>query len=250
MSDPRPKVDLIEKLKKILKKTEDAGCTPEEAENAFKLASRLMAEHNLEMADLAGGDGTDDLSWLEDDVAEFGRWDLPRSLAWGICHEFFFVEGYQTRVGNRKGLRFFGTAANVEAAKFTFAALLDAFERLFAEYRAASGCPTSERRLFTTGVAKGFKEKMKEEREAMEIERDIVAGKAGGSTALVLVSVAERTKSAYKEAHPKHKYGRASFADAKGSASSLDAGYRAGRNLSLRRPVGSSQKGLPGHGDS
>lgn len=268
MSERRPKADVIEKLRAILKKTEERGATPAEAETAFRMASRLMAEHNIEMAELDGTEGPDDISWLEDDVADFGKWSLAQNLAYGICREFFFVEGYTTwkhvPVGKptefqgktyretkaRKFLRFFGTAANVEAAKFTFTALLDAFDRLFVEYRAKTGCPAAERRLFISGVAKGFREKMKEEREATEIERDVVQGRASGSTALVLVSVAERTKAAYKEAHPKMGKSRTVIAEPTGSRSSLEAGYRAGRSLSLRRAVGSSQKGLPGHGDS
>ncbi|MGO9180794.1 MAG: DUF2786 domain-containing protein [Candidatus Limnocylindrales bacterium] len=47
----RPNEGRVAKIRKILTKTEDAGCTQEEAEAAFALATRLMAEHNLEMSD-------------------------------------------------------------------------------------------------------------------------------------------------------------------------------------------------------
>lgn len=69
----RPNADVIDKIRKILKKTEEAGCTQQEAENAFKLASRLIAEHNLSMAEIEKEDGqADDISWLEDDALEHG----------------------------------------------------------------------------------------------------------------------------------------------------------------------------------
>lgn len=265
----RPREGVIERIRGLLSKTEENGCSQAEAETAFKLASRIMAEHNIEMAEIEAGEGVpDDISWLEDDVADMARWSLEQNLAYGIVKEFFFIEGFFTRrmvdVGKptyhggkayyeqkpRKSLRFFGTATNVEAAKFTFVALIDAFGRLFEEYRRRSGCAPSERRLFIAGVAQGFSEKMRDERRAMEIERDITRGKASGSTAIVLAGVQERTVRAYKEAHPDMRKSRASFSAPKGSQSSLDAGYAAGRSLSLNRALGgesarSNTKGLP-----
>ncbi|WP_158633763.1 DUF2786 domain-containing protein [Tautonia sociabilis] len=253
----RPKEDVIDRVRRLLAKTEENGCTRAEAESAFRMASRIMAEHNIAMAEVEARDGRpDDISWLEDDVIDTGRWSLEMNLAYGIVREFFFVEGFfvrrtawagepargrgEARRGQtpRKVLRFFGTATNVEAARFTFTALIDAFDRLFAEHRRASGCAASERRLFVSGVAQGFAEKMRDERRAMEIERDLAAGRASGSTAIVLASVQERTVRAYKEAHPDMKKSRTTFAAPRRSQSSLDAGYAAGRSLSLNRALG------------
>jgi|GEM_PF-2642026 len=39
---------LIDKIRALLAKTEENGCTPEEAESAFAMAQRLMAKHSIE----------------------------------------------------------------------------------------------------------------------------------------------------------------------------------------------------------
>jgi hypothetical protein len=257
----RPKDDIIERIRKLLTKTEANGCSKDEAESAFKVASRLMAEHNLDMAEIEEKDGPSSESFIEADAADTGKWTLEMNLAYGIVSEFFFVQGYFDRrtvkVGpvtyyngeptketkERKVLIFFGTRTNVDAARFTYTALLQAFDRLFVEYRARSGCPIGDRRLFITGVAHGFSQKMRDERRAMEIERDITRGKSSGSTALVLASIAERTKLAYREAHPGHKKGNVRFGETTGSQSSLEAGIAAGKALNLNRAIGGSSQG-------
>ena len=243
----RPKADVIERVRKLLAKTVENGASQAEAENAFKMASRIMAEHNLDMAEFDDkGNGQDDISWFEQDVFDTARWSLEMNLAYGIVSKYFFIEAHfaWVRLSDRrvKRLYFFGTPTNVEAAKFTFNALLDAFDGLFRDYRKRSRCDASERRIFIAGVAQGFAEKMDEERKAMEIERDLVQGKTSGSTALVLASVKDRTVQAYKEAHPDVKETRVTFAATRGSQSALDAGYAAGRSLNLNRALGGDDR--------
>ncbi len=245
----RPKADVIEKIRKILSKTEEAGCTTEESQAAFQMASRIMAEHNLDMAEIESGEGGEQ-SWLEDDVLETGRWSLEQNCAYGIASEFFFVKGIfgykHSSARQRRVLRFFGRPNNVASAKWVFGALLDAFDRLFAEYRRQHGAPASDRRLFVTGVAGGFREKMKDERRAVEVERDLVQGKTSGSTALALRSVMDETTEEFERTH-KTKTARSNFATVSGSQSAFDAGHNAGRKLELRRAIGDSgRKGITG----
>jgi hypothetical protein len=47
--------DIVERIRKILAKTEEAGCTQAESEAAMAMASRLMAEHNLSMSEVTKG---------------------------------------------------------------------------------------------------------------------------------------------------------------------------------------------------
>lgn len=257
MSEERNKESLIERVRKILLKTEQAGCTADESEAAFALASRIMAEHNLSMDEVEKREGGEQ-SWIDDDVMDTGRWSLEDNLAYGIVHRHFFVEGYfSARFVNgkhRKLLRFFGRPDNVATAKWTFNALLDAFDRLFNEYRARTGAPATDRRIFISGVASGFSQKIEDERKAMEVERDLMQGKASGSTALALTGIREQTQLAYKEHHAfafkkdgTKKSGTTRFASVTGSASAFEAGQRAGQSLNLNRAIGGSQrKGLTG----
>ena len=144
MSEENAKSNVIERVRKILAKTEDSGCSPAEAERAFAIASRIMAEHNLDMSEVEQKeDGSQ--SWTEDDVFETGRWTLEDNLAYGIVQRHFFVEGFFgcSHAGGtrRKVLRFFGQPQNVEAAKWAFNSLHEAFDRLFGEYRRKTGAP-------------------------------------------------------------------------------------------------------------
>jgi Protein of unknown function (DUF2786) len=252
LSEEQAKNDVIERVRKILSKTEKSGCTPEEAQLAFQKASRILAEHNLEMADIEQKEAGSE-SWTEDDVYESGKWTLEDNLAYGIVRRHFFVEGFfmgkWANGKHRKVLRFFGRPHNVETGKWAFNALHDAFDRLFGEFRKRTGAPATDRRIFISGVASGFAEKMNEERLAMQIERDLVGGKSSGSTALAVVSLEEQTTLAYRAAHSsffkkdgKAKGRASSFDGLTGSNSALAAGYQAGRQLSLNRSLGGSQR--------
>ena len=93
--------------------------------------------------------------------------------------------------------------------------------------------------MYVAGVAEGFRRKLEEERQAMEIERDLTKGTSGG-TALALRGVADETLAQYKKAHPEiaNKHSRARFAELAGSKGTLAAGVEAGRRLNLNKAVG------------
>jgi Protein of unknown function (DUF2786) len=236
------KAEVIEKVRKILSKTtEQSGCSEAEAGAAFRKASAIMAEHNLSMDEITVKDATDnDESWIEADVFETGRWSLENNLAWGIAKEFFFIEGFFDRKGNQKVLRFFGKRENVETARWVFNSLLASFERLWHHYRITHGVDASERRLFVSGVARGFSDKLREERQAMAMERDIVKGSRSGSTELALTNIQALTEAKYREKHPGGKPSKGHFAELGGSTSTLAAGMAAGRKLNLNRAIGES----------
>jgi Protein of unknown function (DUF2786) len=251
LSEDNAKADVIERVRKILAKTEASGCSEAEAALAFQKASRILAEHNLDMSDVEAKDEGSQ-SWTEDDIYETGRWTLEDNLAHGIVSRYFFVEGFfagkWANGKHRKVLRFFGQPHNVATARWAFSALQEAFDRLFNEWRQRTGGPASDRRMFIAGVASGFDEKMRDERKAMEIERDLVQGKSNGSTALAVVSISEQTRLAYRAAHAsffhkdgKQKGSKIKFDAVTGSNSALAAGYQAGRNLELNRAIGGSK---------
>jgi hypothetical protein len=254
----RPRADIIERIRKILKKTEENGCTEVEAQNAFKLASHIMAQYNLTMADVesTGQPDGEEIGWFEEEAYEAGgRWTLEDNYAYFLVKEFFFVEGYiRTRRTNGrtdKRLYLFGKPSNVEVAKWAFGALIDAFDRLFREYRYRTGAPAAERRIFVTGIARGFEDKMREERQALEIQRDMecrAEGKSNGpGTALVLAHIRQKTAAAFAEAHREVGKARSNFSALVGTQGALQAGYNAGRALKLARPIdGESRKALSG----
>lgn len=237
--------DIISRIRKILAKTEQAGCTEAEAATAMATASRLMAEHNLSMSEVETTDSTAAEPWAEEDGHEFRKWTLECSLASGIVKRYFMVEGFitdrWTGSHNVKVYRFFGKQSNVETARWAFASLLEAFDRLFQEHRRRTRCPGRDRRAFVAGVAKGFGDKMAEERETLVDERDVVTGKSGG-TALALRSIEQETQAQLKQKYGKMGTYGGGFAPTRDSGGARNAGYAAGRKLNLARPIGQSTR--------
>jgi hypothetical protein len=238
--------NLIDRIKKILSKTEEAGCTPQEAEAAFAMASKLMTEHNLSMEDvrLSGEEVKEE--WANETAGTFGHWTLAHNYAFAIAKEFCFVEGmftyrYPEGASNaRKVFHLFGTKENVAAGRFMFTALLEAFDRLWLDHRSRTGDPASSKRLYVVGVASGFTIRMRDERKAVEAERDLLQAKPSGSTALAVISIAQRTREQHIQQHfggkePKARSGK--YAETRGSHSTFEAGVRDGKQLSLHRSI-------------
>ena len=230
----KPKDDIVAVIRKILSRTEQNGCTPAEAEVAFAMAARKMAEHNLTMEDVRVSEHGEE-SWLEEDVEHVMRWNLEDNLCYGILKEFYFVEAILNPLPDGgKVFRIFGTPENVAIGRFIWSALHASFERCWCMYRYLNKRPASERRLFITGMANGFSSKLRDERAAMIMERDIVKGKG---TALALTSIKEKTLAAFKAANPRTKTKRGGFSDPTGDRSTLKAGVEAGRALKLQRAL-------------
>jgi hypothetical protein len=137
-----------------------------------------------------------------------------------------------------------GKQSNVETAKWAFNALIDAYDRLWVDYRRRTHAPASDRRAFVAGVSRGFTDKMSEERQTLQDEQDILRGTGG--TALALLNVQQQTQEAFKAAYPKLGTSRTSFTGTRDSGGARQAGYAAGRALNLSRPIGQSRpKGFP-----
>jgi hypothetical protein len=228
---------IIARLRKILSRTTEAGCTPAEAEAAFAMAGRLMAEHELTMDHVQAHGGTDEEAFTTeqggDDVA---RWSSERDWAAWIVQKYFFVNTFRSDryINGRKVIRqfFFGTPTNIETARWVYRAVLDAFDRLWADYKRATGAGRADRRAYTLGITRGFMDKLKEERRVLDAERALM-GRTG--TEIVLASADQKRTIAFEQAHKLRR--RGASAPITGSRSAMDDGYRAGRDLNLARPV-------------
>jgi hypothetical protein len=243
--DDNERAVLVNKVKKILAKTEESGCTAEEAAAAMAKAQALMVEHNLNMAQVSDAEAASAGVMTDTEIDECGRWTNDHDLSACICNRYFFVQSWKATktVDGKKRvfLYFFGTRENIETARWVYGSITSACSRLWKEYRVRNPfVPRTERRTFILGLFHGICDKLTEERQADEIERDIMSGGAVGGTALALADVQTKVALAYREAHPTFKKARKlSFGN--GSESSLKAGYDEGRNLSLNRPIEASK---------
>lgn len=238
---------LLEKIRKILARTEESGCTESEAQSAFAHASRLMTEHNLTNADI--NIGSVEAAWMQGEAVRTGRVSLEMNAAINVIKTYFFVDCYIDRgAGRQFVVKFFGKPENVETAVWTFNALLAACDRLFDDYKHRTRCPQRDRRAFTIGCINGFSSKLKSERDDIERERDAsapiaigsdgAAARVSGGTSLALRDIAQEIKTAMHEAVPTLKTRPTTFRGVRDSGGAGRAGYEAGKALRLNRGIG------------
>lgn len=227
---------LLERLKAILNRTTENGCTEAEAAQAMAMAQKLMIEHNLDMAELHAATGTQEEYTEEDAGFAVSRWSLERELAAGICKKFFLVECYKRiRVSEETGYKrrvnmiFFGTKENIDAARFVFTSLIEAFDRLWHEYRKSKpGVPVRDRRMFVAGVASGFRRKLESERKSVNASRT--------GTEIVITGRERALQENFAKAHPDMP-GPQPMSPLNGSESSFQDGFKEGMRLNLARPI-------------
>jgi hypothetical protein len=240
--------DVIARVRKILARTEEAGCTAAEAEAAYGLASSLMAKHNLDMEEIEQAAGLDGEGWTEAEFHEAGRACSVVGMVAYVCNKFFFVEHYfdyyrDASGRNRVSYKFFGSPTNVETAKFIFVSLLSAIDRLWKDAYHRGRYDRTDRRIFALGIINGYTEKLTAERAAMAKKCDQESGRPG--TALALQSIKDKTLAAFETAQPDLVTSRSPTF--RGSKEAHEAGHEAGRKLNLSRPLGGSggPLGLP-----
>lgn len=224
-------MNILEKIRKILSKTVEAGCTEDEATNAYQLAARLMRDNNITEADLETSE------YVEGDGGEFGTWTYKNDFAFATIKNHYFVEPFLSAVPKNgrtyQKLVIFGTPKDVERARFVYKELLSAYERLFSLYK-KGGAPSSEKRAFILGVHLGYHDRLREENSKsptnqLRIEREMFS--------LVRRSNAARTNDAFSERIAQRKgtmieKKRDAF-KVEGSVDALNHGYAAGRNLNI-----------------
>lgn len=232
---------ILDKVRKLLSKTTEANCTQAEADGAMQAASRLLAQHNLSMADIVSTQSVSADVWTEELTFKTGRWTAIHNLAYGVVSEFCCVKrqfmmssGVQRRIRN---LYLFGLRDNVETAKFMFIVLLGNFDGLWQNYYARSQCDLKDKYSYIFGVAAGFSDKMRAERMKFSVEQDIQDNRASGGTAIMLSSVMEKTELAFRGKHPNLKTANITFGVSNNSDDARNAGYQAGQQLNINRSI-------------
>ncbi len=238
---------LIQKIRKILSKTAEAGCTEEEANSAFALANKLMMEHNITMMEVKASSQTTETVFGEAKATEYGRWTLDIGLATSVVQDFFFVKAVSIpKPGSRRyqNLLFFGTKENAITAKYVYDGMLTAFDTLWINYQKKNRRPANERRTFIRGVTEGFKLKLREERKNLVQQQDIMRGNVG--TEIILRSVQAQTLERFNKLYPMLKNRSVKFTGGRYNSETHAAGINAGKNLNISRPIGRDNSNLKG----
>ena len=197
-----------------------------EAEAAMRQAQRLMLKYNLEAVASAAVRGYR-FRHLGPPLA---RIDAARQVLAGILADHFFVEviwvpSYDPRTG-RDGrlLEACGTPPNLEVAAWVHDFLLETGMRLWREHQVRAGLTGErERRRFLLGVMMGFRGKLEEESARGQEEGLVWRGDPD------------------LEAYLRRRYPRRTGGGRIGyeQTAAYEHGRRAGKQIVLRRPVGS-----------
>ncbi|HEY4160207.1 MAG TPA: DUF2786 domain-containing protein [Polyangiaceae bacterium] len=199
---------VLERIAKLLALAESSN--EHEAAAAMSAAQRMMLKYNLDLA-LSGGAPSYGFRHLGTPT---GRVSEAQRILAGILSDHFFVETiwvpvWRPREGKRGSvLEVCGAPENLELAEYVRAFLLHTAERLFREYRRASGGRAGKRSTFVAGVMTGFRDRLERERKKSQREGLVWVGDA-------------QLASFFKARHPRvrwtrHAVGHGSEAYARG----------------------------------
>lgn len=161
---------LLERIQKLLAKTEENGCTEHEAAAAFAMASRIMAEAGLAMADVLAHDP--EAAHHRAQVAhESARRDFLHDAATGVIAKYFSVRATIIRGERRVRYVLFGLGPDVEAAGFVWCRIVSACEAGWTRFRARFDSHPSARKSYVLGFMMGVEVKIRDQRAALEAER-------------------------------------------------------------------------------
>lgn len=200
------------------------GSSPNEHEArlATAKAAALMLEHNLAMADVNVEGAASGHDYCDEVACEYKR-TVPADVK-SVCSvlmEHFFVHCVTDRRGGDVKLKIFGDRSNVEVAKYVFTYLLRTFRRLAKE----NAIPTYGRPCYASGLARGFSDALKEQRD-----RDF-----GGVRCTALVASKKELTAAAQDFYDcKLRHGRRAIQRDTGHYSQ---GLEHGRSIDLRKGV-------------
>lgn len=212
-----------------------------EREACIQIASKLIAEYQLQECELEVRDGTKDEFYtnMEGDfniLFEAGRASAWKAqLASGVA-DINGLYALQCQVRNssthRRGSRFrvFGRKGDIELAKYMFGFLLETIIELSEMYipgRHMRGV-NPERESWCLGCVHGFLAKMRAEKQYVL--------QAATSTAMVhLANRTAESEAAFFDANPKIKIGSSTGSKAQHNVDAFSSGYKKGQTLSINK---------------
>lgn len=239
MSDDR----MLDKIRKILAKAEDPGCTPAEAEALTEKAAELMAKYGVERAMLAATEPTSDKIMAK-------RFDIENPYGLDKCGLLFRIakplrcNAVRFRRWDAKGARAYymevvGYESDIERVEMLFTSLLvQAAHALAVAEVPYWESATSYRKTWYDGFSGAVNSRLRKAEAAAVRDAEPTTGP---STALVIADRSSAVEQAYKQFFPDVRPGRARNLNGSGQG----AGWRAGQNANLGagRNVGSGASG-------
>jgi hypothetical protein len=193
---------IIERIKKTLNLAENAGATPAEAERAMEQANKLLAKHNLTLADIERG--TKEIL-REEIIIEFKNAPAMRRVANAIAQVYFCEYLFFKRTDKHL---FVGEQANaattVGMVEFVLEMMIKGGKKAAKEAMLLP--PSSAKTAYMHGFADAIVEKA---RKLIAENKAHRGDSSGAGTALVLADQ-YKTEKAANQALIAQKYGKTS----------------------------------------
>jgi hypothetical protein len=225
--------DLLDRVRKLLAKAEDEGCTPEEAEALTAKAAELMARYGIDRALL--GAARPETDRPADRKFGFERpWADVKAHLLAAVATALRCQCVQTQTAAGTRLHVFGYASDLERAEILYTSLLVQMARALARepVPAAGNSAKAWRRSWMLGYCSAVVARIRAAEEAA------VAGAAPGagpgapagrqSAALVLADRSLTVRLQVTAAYPRLKKKRVTY-----SGGGYGAGYREGQKADI-----------------
>jgi hypothetical protein len=224
--------DLLDRVRKLLTKAEDEGCSPAEAEALTAKAAELMARYGIDRALL--GAVRPETDRPADRVFTLGNpWgDVKRHLLAGLATALR-CQCVQTRTESGTRLHVFGYRSDLERADILFTSLLVQMARALAAQPVPGygGGARAWRRSWMLGYCSAVVTRVREAEEAAAASaagETAGAGAGGQSTALVLADRSLVVRRQVAAAYPRLRRSRVTY-----SGGGYGEGYRQGQKADI-----------------
>jgi hypothetical protein len=226
--------DLLDRVRKLLAKAEDEGCTPEEAEALTAKAAELMARYGIDRALL--GAARPETDRPADRKFGFERpWADVKAHLLAAVASALRCQCVQTQTAAGTRLHVFGYASDLERAEILYTSLLVQMARALARepVPAAGNSAKAWRRSWMLGYCSAVVARIRAAEEAAVAsaapDADAGAVPAGGqSAALVLADRSLTVRLQVTAAYPRLKKKRVTY-----SGGGYGAGYSEGQKADI-----------------
>ena len=223
--------DLLDRVRKLLAKAEDDGCTPEEAEALTAKAAELMARYGIDRALLGAlrpeTDRPADRVFDLDNPWAAVKANLLAGLATALRCQCILL----TRREPGSRVHVFGYLSDLERADILFTSLLVQMARALAlQPVPARGGAKAWRRSWMLGFSSAVVARVRAAEEAAVASASASSGPAGSgpSAALVLADRAVTVRRQAEQAYPRTRKTRVTY-----SGNGYADGYREGQKADI-----------------
>jgi hypothetical protein len=238
--------DLLDRVRKLLAKAEDEGCTPEEAEALTAKAAELMARYGIDRALL--GARRPETDRPADRKFRFeAPWADVKAHLLAALATALRCQCVQTQTDQGPVLHVFGYSSDLERAEILFTSLLVQRARALAKevVPAYGNSAKAWRRSWMLGYCAAVVARVRaaEEEAVAAAGADDAAADAGSSTAVVLADRSLTVRLQVSAAYPRLKKKRVTY-----SGSGYGDGYREGQKADIgggklrSRPAGALRR--------